>query len=160
MMRDFTQSCHSGATWTWSDGEYITFFDWDPSFIPPRQAEMCIKITPGGWLGDSCSKRHEFICSTNQLKMDGLYGFLSIRKLIGSTLSRLFPLPRVNLGCTGGWSPWSEWTACGVTRMRKRLRRCNSPEPFCGGSLCSGASEETRICCHDPGVYILSTSMI
>uniref|UniRef100_A0A8C2VRJ2 Hemicentin-1 n=1 Tax=Chinchilla lanigera TaxID=34839 RepID=A0A8C2VRJ2_CHILA len=49
----------------------------------------------------------------------------------------------------GGWSPWQPWGECSKscaegTQMRARL--CNNPPPSFGGSYCSGAETQMRVC--------------
>lgn len=53
----------------------------------------------------------------------------------------------------GGWSAWSEWSACGRTcgishRMRKRF--CNNPSPKHNGSYCEGENVEYEECQNRP----------
>ena len=48
----------------------------------------------------------------------------------------------------GGWSNWSTGNCsklCGGGNIT-RIRTCNNPAPSCGGSDCSGDSEETVEC--------------
>ena len=51
----------------------------------------------------------------------------------------------------GGWSSWSEWSACSVTACgssgtKTRTRTCTNPAPANGGANCSGPSSETQAC--------------
>lgn len=49
----------------------------------------------------------------------------------------------------GGWSTWSDWTACSVTcgeGEQARERVCNNPEPTSGGEPCKGTGTEAKIC--------------
>jgi hemicentin len=49
----------------------------------------------------------------------------------------------------GGWSQWSEWSACSKTcgtGVRQRRRRCDSPEPKYEGRACAGDSLEMEKC--------------
>ena len=50
----------------------------------------------------------------------------------------------------GGWSTWSDWTACfkgpNGNQIRERSRQCDNPEPANGGSYCPGNWKETEDC--------------
>jgi hypothetical protein len=53
----------------------------------------------------------------------------------------------------GSWSPWSEWSNCTSecnSGLRKRKRTCDSPKPYCEGSICEGPSDEVEICNSQP----------
>ncbi|XP_034234598.1 hemicentin-1-like isoform X2 [Thrips palmi] len=53
----------------------------------------------------------------------------------------------------GGWSTWSEWSACSVTcdaGVQIRHRECNSPEPAHGGQVCVGPFSDTKNCYNEP----------
>ncbi|XP_055855216.1 uncharacterized protein LOC129918620 [Episyrphus balteatus] len=50
---------------------------------------------------------------------------------------------------TGGWGPWSDWTACSTNCLggtRNRYRFCDSPPPRYGAKFCEGPSVETEKC--------------
>ena len=49
----------------------------------------------------------------------------------------------------GGWSDWSSWSGCGVLCSKTRSRSCSDPEPFNGGSNCTGDKTEMIKCCGD-----------
>jgi len=51
----------------------------------------------------------------------------------------------------GGWSAWSNWSACSVTACgssgtQTRTRTCTNPAPANGGANCSGPSFEFQAC--------------
>ncbi|XP_014668536.1 PREDICTED: semaphorin-5A-like [Priapulus caudatus] len=57
--------------------------------------------------------------------------------------------------CTthGGWTPWSEWSACSLScgrAMKTRHRRCGNPEPRFGGRVCVGKETEEDACDYVP----------
>ncbi|XP_063702642.1 uncharacterized protein LOC134832514 [Culicoides brevitarsis] len=50
---------------------------------------------------------------------------------------------------TGGWSPFSNWSACSTNcgkGVRYRYRFCDSPPPRYGAKFCEGPSVETEVC--------------
>uniref|UniRef100_A0A336L527 CSON003189 protein n=1 Tax=Culicoides sonorensis TaxID=179676 RepID=A0A336L527_CULSO len=50
---------------------------------------------------------------------------------------------------TGGWSPFSNWSACSTNcgkGVRYRYRFCDSPPPRYGAKFCEGPSVETEAC--------------
>ena len=58
------------------------------------------------------------------------------------------------LAIDGGYTPWSEWSACSVTcgeGEQLRARYCTNPAPQHGGKDCSelGQPEETKKCTLD-----------
>lgn len=58
----------------------------------------------------------------------------------------------------GGFSAWTEWSACSVScggGSQARTRTCTDPEPQFGGSLCAGASSESRACGTEPCVVVV-----
>ena len=49
----------------------------------------------------------------------------------------------------GGWTPWSEWSACTATcgaGTRARHRHCANPRPQFGGRRCDGNEAESEYC--------------
>ena len=57
----------------------------------------------------------------------------------------------------GGYTDWSEWSACSKTcdgGIKKRTRSCTNPSPTNGGKNCVdqglGAAEESVACNADP----------
>ncbi|XP_052863793.1 hemicentin-1-like [Anopheles cruzii] len=68
------------------------------------------------------------------------------------------PCPVRYCSVDGGWTSWSDWTACseacGFGRSL-RARSCTNPVPRHGGQPCEGAESEVKICkqreCHVDG---------
>merc|ERR1719219_2930144 len=64
-------------------------------------------------------------------------------------------------GLSGGWCPWTGWSACsvacGADGIRKRQRHCRCPIPLHPGTLhdCRGESEE-KLDCHNHCEYALN----
>ena len=55
----------------------------------------------------------------------------------------------------GGWSSWSEWSACDESScVERRVRSCTSPLPECGGATCEGDAEDTDSCCSELGPFL------
>ncbi|CAC5422941.1 HMCN [Mytilus coruscus] len=62
--------------------------------------------------------------------------------------------PCHNLYCKidGQWGTWQEWETCNTTcgnGTQQRLRKCDSPSPYFGGSECMGLDVDIQICYQD-----------
>ena len=63
------------------------------------------------------------------------------------------PLEVTNCTRHGGWTPWSEWSACSTTcdvGMKQRRRTCGNPAPAFGGNGCIGRDVDTQYCEDQP----------
>ncbi|KAL4230559.1 Thrombospondin type 1 repeat-containing protein [Mactra antiquata] len=55
----------------------------------------------------------------------------------------------INCPVDGGWTVWSQWTACDAhcgTGIRERWRQCTNPAPMYGGMTCDGPQLEIIDC--------------
>ncbi|KAF6016877.1 hypothetical protein EB796_024830 [Bugula neritina] len=105
---------------SWRNGNELNFEDWKGHVVNPSPGQ-CILITPVRWELISCTAKHSFFCQTSEFTIT-----------------------------VGGWSEWTEWSACDVSKSQRRTRQCDNPKPVCSRN-CAGDSVETRVCCADPG---------
>ena len=53
----------------------------------------------------------------------------------------------------GGWTTWSDWSACPVTcdsGLQKRHRSCTNPTPLRQGNHCFGDAMDVQLCKEKP----------
>ncbi|XP_060585706.1 coadhesin-like [Ruditapes philippinarum] len=123
----------------------------DAKLVCPKFCKLC-KLVDGNWADwsqwSACDvtcgngKHNRFRSCTNPApKYQGLE--CEGEKIDSKHCQR--PLCPVH----GGWSSWSNWSACPVTcgiGMQKRLRNCSNPYPLRYGDHCFGDPLEFKIC--------------
>ncbi|CAC5422950.1 HMCN [Mytilus coruscus] len=62
------------------------------------------------------------------------------------------PCNNINCEIDGQWGTWQEWETCNTTcgnGFKQRIRKCDSPSPYFGGSECMGLDFDIQTCYQD-----------
>ncbi|XP_061656899.1 netrin receptor UNC5D-like isoform X2 [Syngnathoides biaculeatus] len=116
-----------------------------PDGVPVAQVEWLKNdelLSAGG--GDTKGD-HRLVVSQAQLSDSGNYSCVASNIVAKRRSATAAVVVYVN----GGWSSWSDWSACSVRCGRgvhKRSRTCTNPAPLNGGSFCDGASVQKSAC--------------
>ncbi|CAC5422946.1 Thrombospondin-1,Adhesion G protein-coupled receptor B1,Mucin-like protein,Hemicentin-1,Adhesion G protein-coupled receptor B3,Thrombospondin-2 [Mytilus coruscus] len=83
-------------------------------------------------------------CDSPQPLNGGLY--------CNGTMIESLPCNNINCEIDGQWGTWQEWETCNTTcgnGFKQRIRKCDSPSPYFGGSECMGLDFDIQTCYQD-----------
>lgn len=101
------------------------------------------------YLCPSCCRRRRAPVGLHRLLVPGRPNSQHLAQRLAHSRQSVKTFLLFFLSVNGGWSSWTEWSACNVRCGRgwqKRSRTCTNPAPLNGGAFCEGMSVQKITC--------------